>query len=467
MNDSLIDDKRRRSVLMVLFLGVLMGALDIGIVGPALPAIRMGFGVSDRAIAWVFTVYVLLNLVGSALMSKLSDRFGRKPIYLWDLVFFAVGSLLVVISPSLPLLLLGRAIQGISAGGLWPVASAMVGETFPAEKRGMALGMLGAVFGIAFLVGPIIGGLLLMLSWRWLFVVNLPFAAVVFGMALRTLPRTKASETKPFDVGGMALFAVMLAAFAFGVNRIDTANFPATLASPLVWPFIIGAFVGVPFLIWRERHATDPVLHPLLFSNRQIVIGALLSLAAGFAEGAIVFVPAFTVGAFSVKVSTASFLLLPPVIAAAIGAPLWGRILDRIGSRIVIAIGLLMLFVGLLIAGFLGYHFVAYIVGGALIGLGLSALLGAPIRYIMINEAPKEHRTVAQGLITVATSVGQLVSAAMIGAVAASFGGGAIGYSISYRWLGVIFIVFFILSFFLKSRRAEKARMAQEAKAEG
>ncbi|HUX21241.1 MAG TPA: MFS transporter, partial [Spirochaetia bacterium] len=278
--------KSRGKVLLVLFLGVLMGALDIGIVGPALPAIRHAFGISDRSIAWVFTVYVLFNLVGSAFMSKLSDRYGRKPVYLWNVAIFAAGSLLVAVSPNVPLLLIGRGIQGISAGGLWPVASAVVGETFPAERRGTALGLLGAVFGIAFLVGPIVGGLLLMLSWRWLFIVSIPLALVVFFLAVRVLPDTKAEARMPFDVSGMTLFAVMLAAFAFGINRVNTANFPATLASPWVWPFVLGALAAVPLLVWRERRASDPVLHPVLFSNRQIVLGAALSLAAGFAEGA-------------------------------------------------------------------------------------------------------------------------------------------------------------------------------------
>jgi len=464
MNETVSDTKHRRNLLVVLFLGVLMGALDIAIVGPALPAIRDGFRVGDRLVAWIFTVYVLFNLVGSAFMSKLSDRFGRKPIYLWDLVLFAVGSAVVAASPSLPVLLVGRAIQGVSAGGLWPIASAVVGESFPADRRGPALGLIGAVFGIAFLIGPPLGGLLLMLSWHWLFIINIPFALVIFLLALRVMPDTKAAEPKPFDAIGMALFALMLAAFAFGINRIDTANFPATLASPLVWPFLVAAFAGIPLLVRLERRAADPVLHPILFANRQIVLGSALSLAAGFAEGALVFVPAFTVASFGVTESTASFLMLPPVIATAIASPVWGRLLGRLGSRVVIGIGLVLSTFGLLLIGFRGQSFAAYIVAGAAIGFGLSALLGAPIRYIMINEAPREHRTVAQGLITVATSVGQLVSGALVGAVAASFGGGFKGYSLSYLWLGVLFVLFIIVSIFLKSRQAER-RTIEEAKA--
>lgn len=459
----LSDSKNRRGLLIVLFLGVLMGALDIAIVGPALPAIRSTFEVSDRLVALIFSVYVLFNLVGSVLMSKLSDRYGRKRIYLWDIVFFAFGSLLVATAPDLPVLLIGRGIQGASAGGLWPIASAVVGESFPADRRGPALGMLGAVFGIAFLIGPPIGGVLLLLSWRWLFIINLPFAIVIFMLAARALPASKAAEMRPFDTAGMALFALMLAAFGFGVNRIDPAHFPSTLLAPLVWPFIVAALVGIPFLVMRERRAPDPVLHPVLFANPQIVLATVLSVAAGFAEGSLVFMPAYTVAAFGVDVSTASFLMLPPVIATAIGSPLWGRLLGRLGSRVVISVGIAISTFGLLLLGFHGGSLTGYIIAGALIGFGLSALLGASIRYIMINEAPKEHRTVAQGLIVVSGSVGQLVSGALVGAVAASFGGGVSGYGFSYRWLGVLFIAFFVVGLLLKSRRAEKRTIEQGA----
>ena len=152
MNET--DNRRRNQLLLVLFIGVLMGALDIAIVGPALPAIQAYFGVGERAIAWIFAIYVLFNLVGTPLMAKLSDALGRRSIYVADVTLFALGSLLVAAAPNFGLLLVGRAVQGLGAGGIFPVASAVIGDTFPPEKRGSALGLIGAVFGLAFLVGP-------------------------------------------------------------------------------------------------------------------------------------------------------------------------------------------------------------------------------------------------------------------------------------------------------------------------
>ncbi len=163
-----------RTVLALLFAGVLVAALDIAIVGPALPAIGDTYGVGSRPLSWVFSVYVLFYVVGAPLLAKLSDRIGRRGVFAQSLGLFAAGSLLVAAAPTFEVLLVGRAIQAFGAGGIFPVASAVIAETVPEEKRGRTLGLIGAVFGLAFLLGPLLGGLLLRWSWRWLFLVNVP-----------------------------------------------------------------------------------------------------------------------------------------------------------------------------------------------------------------------------------------------------------------------------------------------------
>ncbi|MDE3091594.1 MAG: MFS transporter, partial [Chloroflexota bacterium] len=232
-----MDAQSRNRILLVLFIGVLMGALDIAIVGPALPTIRNSFGVDDRAGAWIFTTYVLFNLIGVPLMAKLSDVFGRRSIYIVDVALFATGSLIVALSPALPVMLVGRAVQGLGAGGVFPVASAVIGDTFPPEKRGSALGLIGAVFGVAFLIGPILAGAVLyFLSWHWLFVINLPIAIIVIAMALRVLPGARPTQQRAFDWFGMAVLAVLLASITFGINQFDTAHVATSIASLNVFP---------------------------------------------------------------------------------------------------------------------------------------------------------------------------------------------------------------------------------------
>jgi len=461
------DTRTRNRLLLVLFIGVLMGALDIAIVGPALPAIQAGFGVDDRALAWVFTIYVLANLVGTPLMAKLSDRAGRRSIYVLDVALFAAGSLIVALSPTFGVLLVGRAIQGLGAGGIFPVASAVIGDTFPVEKRGSALGLIGAVFGIAFLIGPILGGVILLaLNWHWLFLINLPIAAVLIVAALRLLPTTRPQEPRPFDWAGMIVLTALLTAMTYGMNQLDTANVRASLATPQVWGFLLLTVALVPVFVWTERRAVDPVLHLSLFTKRQMALVNLFAGLAGFAEAALVFVPALLVAAFAVSNSTASFMLLPVVLVMAIGSPLAGRTLDRTGSRTVVLIGAGVLAVGMLMVGLLPINMVLFYLAGALVGLGLSWLLGAPLRYIMLNEAPRSQRAASQAALALSTRVGQLAGGALVGAVAASMGGGVPGYQNAFAIIGGVSLAFAVLALALKSRSEELATVRRNEQAE-
>ena len=457
-----MDDKTRNRVLLVLFLGVLMGALDIAIVSPALPSIQKYFGIGDRLLTWTFTIYVLFNLIGTPLMAKLSDRVGRRSIYILDVIIFAIGSMVVAITPQsmFGILLFGRSLQGLGAGGIFPVASAVIGDSFPAEKRGSALGLIGAVFGLAFLVGPILGGIILTFtSWQWLFIINLPIAIVVILIGLKILPATHFQSRLAFDWAGMLSLGILLACLAYGLNQIDTQNFFSSLFSLDVWPFLVVSILLMLFFPAIERKAIDPVLHLRLLSNRQSILASALAAGAGLGEVGMVFIPALAIASMPTIINkhTASYLLMPVVLAMAVGSPLAGRFLDKLGSKVVVLAGVIFLAIGMImfsnsaITSVLGL----FILSGVVIGFGLSALLGAPVRYIMLNEAPASDRTAAQVVITLFTSIGQLMSSALVGAVAASLGGGMKGYGAAYLIIGVIAVVLVILSLGLKNRNEE------------
>jgi EmrB/QacA subfamily drug resistance transporter len=459
-------DKTRNQILLVLFLGVLMGALDIAIVAPALPAVQNFFGVGDRALTWTFTIYVLFNLIGTPLMAKLSDMFGRRSIYVLDVVLFGLGSLIVSLAPAnlFSVLLLGRALQGFGAGGIFPVASAVIGDTFPPEKRGSALGLIGAVFGLAFLVGPILGGIIMTVTtWQWLFIINLPIALIVIVMSMSLLPANRPDTHGAFDWAGMLTLGMLLTAFAYGLNQIDTENFVSSLLSLSVLPFIALALILLVIFINIEQKSADPVLRLTLFKSRQTMLASLLSAGAGIGEVSMVFIPALAIAALPAVVDkhTASYLLMPVVLALAIGSPLAGRLLDKFGSKVVVTAGTILLAAGSLMFGMLNSALWMFILAGSIIGLGLSALLGAPVRYIMLNEAPQAERTSAQGAIAVFTSIGQLISSALVGAIAASAGGGVSGYSAAYFVIGVLSVLLVALTFGLKSHAQELDHAAQ------
>jgi MFS family permease len=456
-------ERRRNQVLGLLFVGVLMAALDIAIVGPALPAIQGDFGVTEKALAWVFSLYVLGNLVGTPVMAALSDRAGRRWIYALCVGGFALGSLIVALAPTFAVLLAGRLVQGFSAGGIFPVASAVVGDTFPPEQRGSALGLLGAVFGIAFLIGPILGGVLLLLGWPWLFLINLPIALGVIVLSLRLLPTAGARAGAPFDLAGTLTLGAALAALAYGLTVLDPAQLSQGQIDPLALPMLAVAVLLLPVFVWIERRAAAPILQPALFRSRPIRLTAALAVGAGIAETSVVFIPALLTIAFGVSASTASFMLLVIVLAMAVGSPVSGRLLDRFGSRLVITGGTLLSAAGLLILGLFPGSLALFYVASVLLGLGLAVLLGAALRYVLLNETAASERAAAQGLLTVTMGVGQLLGAVVVGLIAASATLPLDGYARAFLSIGLLMALLTLAALGLRDRTAERQRALEMA----
>lgn len=460
-----MEAKQRNVVLAVLFVGVLMGALDIAIVGPALPAIQRQFTLDSRAVSWIFSVYVLANVVGTPLMAKLSDRYGRRSIYILDVALFAVGSIVVVSSGfagGFAVLMVGRAIQGLGAGGIFPVASAVIGDTFPPERRGRALGLIGAVFGLAFVVGPILGGVLLLAGWQWLFAINIPIAAVVIFLAWRVLPSKRVDDKAPFDGLGLTLLTVALSGIVLGLVSIDTTNVAGSLAQPVVWASLLVSALAWVLLIWVEPQQPNPVFPTALFRRRQLRVGYALTTGAGLGETSLVFLPSLAVAALGVAPQESSFLLLPVVVAMSVGSPLAGRWLDRVGSKVVILVGVAIMTLGMFSLSVTAGNLAGFIISGLLIGSGLSALLGAPIRYVTLNETTAAERSSAQGLVNVFTSLGQLLGSAVVGAVAASAISAEHGYRAAYVLIGVLGLGWLVVAAFLKNRHAESLDTSSE-----
>ena len=420
-----------RGLLTTLFLGVLLAALDIAVLGPALPAIQGHFGIDERTSAWAFNTFVFFNLIGVPVMTKLSDRHGRRLVYVADVAVFAAGALIVAAAPSFAVLLVGRALQGLGASGIFPVAAAVVGDAFPPQRRGRALGILGAVFGVAFIIGPILAGILLLLDWRFIYLTYVPLAALVMVLGWTKLPPSTSTERKPLDVKGLALLGLVLVCLAYAINRIDAASLAESLGDPRVWGSLVVVFVGLPVFVRIERGRTDPVLRPGLFSDRQVVIACALAAVAGLHESAFIFLPALAIEAFGVTTSAASFMLMPLVVSIVIASPIAGRILDRVGSRAVVLACQAILVSGIALLAWGGDRISIFYAGTILLGAGLAGIMGPALSYILLAAANVSERGVSQGRITLFISVGQLVGGAGVGAVAASVAGVA-GYQMGF-----------------------------------
>lgn len=454
-----MSNQQRNRILALLFAGVFMGALDIGIVGPALPAIKSFFMVNERLVSWIFTIYILFFMIGTPLMAKLSDMYGRRVIYILDIILFAVGSAITAFSLSFEMLLIGRAIQGFGAGGIFPVASAFIGDTFPPEKRGAALGIIGSVFGLSGVLGPILGGLLLSFGWQWLFLINLPIAALIVVLSFHILPKSIRKWVPAFDWRGALILVLLVSSLAYGINQIDTNNLVVSLESLEVWPFILLSLLLIPLLYRFEEKAEDPIIQIDLLKSREVRLATGISIGSGLSQAGIVFVPSFAMTAFLLSDSLASLMVTPLVITMAIAAPLIGKLLDRYGSKKIMTLGSAILLLGFFMISSLSDSFYLFILSGVVIGLGLITILGSPLRYIMLSESPPEHRASGQALININASVGQLVGGAFIGALIGSQKGGLAGYSAAYIMLGLVVLIILFLTLGLKNREEQLMTM--------
>lgn len=448
-------NKGQTRILLLLLVGVFMGSLDIGIVGPALPAIGSDFGVNERLLSWVFTIYILFFMIGTPLMAKLSDIYGRKLVYLINIILFLVGSIITITSLSFEMVLLGRAIQGVGAGGIFPVANAFIGDIFPPEKRGGALGILSSVWGLSGVLGPVLGGLLLDYGWKWLFIINIPISLLVLLGSIYILPKTKRNPEIRFDWPGIIVLGLLVSFLAYGINQIDANNFISSVFSLSVWPFMVLSLILIPVLLKLELKTSHPLIQVDLFRSREVKLVSSIMVGTGLIQASTVFIPSFAIVALAFDSSAASWMLIPVVLTMAIGAPIIGKLLDKFGSRKIMFTGSFIMIIGLFLLSLFSTTFYMFIFAAVLIGVGMSTAIGSPPRYIMLVESPPKERASGQALINIITSAGQLLGGALIGAVIGSYAGTIVGYEYAFVLMGIVAMVMTILAVGLKNKEEQ------------
>jgi MFS family permease len=439
------------ALLWTLGLGVFAGALDLSVLSPALPALGRDFGVPTGDLAWVFTLYLLITVLSIALASAMADWYGRRAVYLACISLFAVGSVIAISAPSYPVFLVARAIQGLGAGGIFPVATAAIGDVVPAPRRGAALGMIAATWGLAAVIGPSIGGLIThYISWRWIFAPNVPLAVAVFALASAHVPVRAPRRSESLDAVGLLLLCVGLLGIVDGL-----------IAVRLVIG-LLGAGVLAGFVLW-ESLERDPVLPLALLRTRQLAKTYALELVIGMLEGSLFFIPTVLVGAQGLSYAAAGFVAALGAFVFVAVIPVSGRALDRIGSRDVLLVGTMLTELGLAIfaVGFesLALSLLAMIVAGA----GFGALLGAPTRYIVTNEAPARARATAVGFLSQSLIVGQIIGSSLAGGAIGLASSEIAGYRHAYLAFCAVAFVALVLAASLKSQRDERTYPVEEA----
>ncbi|MBV9440381.1 MAG: MFS transporter, partial [Candidatus Eremiobacteraeota bacterium] len=449
-------DRGTVPLLVTLGLGVFAGALDLGVLSPALPALGAAFGVGPRDLAWVFTLYLLADVVAIPVATKLADRYGRRPVYVTCVSVFGAGSVLAIAAPSFAVFLVARAIQAAGAGGIFPVATAAIGDRVPPERRGAALGLVAATWGLAAVIGPAFGGLVThFVSWHWVFAANVPLAIVVVALARTHVPAIAANARGALDVFGIVTLTLGLLAAMALLTRLYA--YAGAVNAPLAWAILAIAAVAFALFVLAERRAVQPVIPPAFFRDRQLVVTYALEVLIGALEGSLFFIPAALVAAEKLSYAAAGAVAALGALCFVAMIPVSGTALDRIGSRAVLTAGTLVTATGLLIfaLGFatLWIALLAMIVAG----IGFGALLGAPTRYIVTNRVGTEQRATAIGLLSIFLIVGQIVGGSLGGGIASSHGNVIAGYRVAYIAFAGLALVATLLTAALAPQSAELA----------
>lgn len=444
-------DRTSAPLLLTLGLGVFAGALDLGVLSPALPSLAHAFGVVTGDLSWIFTVYLLVDVAAIVIAGALADRYGRRTIYMLSVATFALGSLVTILAPSYGYFLLGRAIQALGAGGLFPVATAAIGDVVPPSRRGAALGAIAATWGLAAIVGPIFGGAVSSaVSWQWIFAANLPLAAIVLFLARKYVPATAPRQRGPIDVLGLFLLCWGLLSLVDGIVS-------ARLIIVAIGIVLLGAF------LLCERIAPNPVVPISLLRTPQLMKTYLLEVVIGALEGSLFFIPTIIVAVQHVSTAEAGLIAALGAVTFVAIIPISGRALDRIGSRDVLIMGAIMTELGLALFA-LGFDSLPLTIAAMIVaGLGFGALLGAPTRYIVTNETGPTRRATALGLLSQALIIGQILGSALAGGIIGGVRNEVEGYRFAYLAFCAIALLALAICSTLRSRTSERSAPLEEA----
>jgi EmrB/QacA subfamily drug resistance transporter len=332
-----VDPRTRTQIVAAVLLGLFLAALDQTVVGTALPRIVTDLRGND-IYTWAFTAYILTATISGPIYGKLSDLFGRRPILLFAVSVFLIGSLLSGLSQEMWQFIAFRGIQGLGAGALFPVALAVIGDMFDASERGKYQGLVGAIFGLSSVIGPAIGGVITdTVGWHWVFFVNLPLGAIVFAVIWRALPTFRPSAARPkIDYVGASILAAALVPFLVGLTNKQSGNWSDPAVGGLI---ALGLVIGAVFVAVESR-ASEPLVPLRLFRNRSFTISVIAMFVASMAFFApIVFLPRWFQVVQGSSATQSGYQLLALLGGLIISAMASGQIVARTGRYKVLALG--------------------------------------------------------------------------------------------------------------------------------
>ena len=416
-------EKKPWPALWALLVGFFMILIDTTIVGVANPAIQRGLKVTSVSdVLWVTSAYLLAFAVPLLVTGRLGDRFGPKYLYLGGLVIFTAASVWCGFSDSLGTLILARVVQGLGASLMSPQTMAVITRIFPPQQRGSAMALWGATSGVATLVGPILGGVLVdAFGWEWIFFINLPLGVAGFILAATYVPKLPTHPHR-FDILGVILSAIGLFLVVFGLQEGNNYNWGTITNTPFsVWELIIvGVVVLIAFVVWQRFNRGEPLLPLSLFRDRNFSLANAGITAVGFAVTSMTLPLIYYLQIVRGQSPTQSALMLVPMAVFTIGlsAPV-GRLVNRINPKYIAFVGMLAL------AGSLYWYsqiltpttsIVYLLVPAALLGVA-NAGIWAPISNTATRNLPQQLAGAGSGVYNTTRSIGSVLGSASIAAL--------------------------------------------------
>jgi EmrB/QacA subfamily drug resistance transporter len=400
-------------------LGMLLAATNSGTLIIALPDLERSLHTSLLALVWVILAYLIAATVLVLMAGRLSDLFGRKRAYVGGFLTFALASLGAGFSPDATVLILWRVLQGIGSAFLFANAAALVTDAFPKERLGLAMGANTMVAAIGLVLGPVLGGALVAISWHWVFWFNVPLAlagAAWGALILREL--AKPDSVRGYDVLGTITFVIGLTGLVLGVSRGGLSGWN----DPIVIGGLAAAAVLLPTWVLIESRSTAPMLDLQIFRDRLFAAATASAFINGLARFALMFLFVFYFqGAQGNAPITAGIKLIPLALGMLIASPIAGVHADRHGSRALAAVGMLVSAAGLAAMTTLQVHTPYWQSGLWLLIVGVgSGMFNSPNTAAMMGAVPAHRRGIAAGARTLVQNTGAVLSIAFVLAIVTS-----------------------------------------------
>jgi EmrB/QacA subfamily drug resistance transporter len=411
--------RQKITIMLAVMSGMLLAALDQTIVATALPRI-VGELHGLKELSWVVTAYLLTSTIAVPISGKLSDIYGRKKLFLLAIFIFVAGSALSGLSQNMAELIAFRAFQGVGAGMLMSMAFAIIGDLFSPAERGRWQGIFGAVFGLASVVGPLLGGYLTdHASWRWNFYINVPVGIVAFFMISTFMPHIDTSKIRQrIDYWGAALLSGGLAGLLLG---FVWGGAQYAWASPqVIGIFLFAAVCLIAFISVEYKHAKDPILPLDLFKNSTFSLSMLIVFLIGIAMfGAILYIPLFAQDVLGRTATNSGVILMPMVLSLVTVSIIAGQVVSRTGRYKAMAVfGMAAITAGLLWLGTVGIETTGAQLTIHMIVVGVGLGLGMPIFNLIVQNAfPHSRLGVATASTQLFRSIGATIGVAVMGSI--------------------------------------------------